>query len=101
MRDDMPDKPLGELPVKVARAFYDAKGKRYMLRCELPAEPDSEHCHRHQNLGRGEQHDPVDPELMRYRQKLARIEALVVNYERVDPYNGVATLRKIREVIDG
>jgi hypothetical protein len=45
--------------------------------------------------------DYVDPELRDARLKLSRIEALVVNYERCDPYNGVATLRKIREVIDG
>lgn len=70
-----------------------------LFRCELPAEPDSEHCHRHQNLGRGEQHDPVDPELVRLRKKLQHIEELVERQFTVDPYNPTATLRAIREVL--
>jgi hypothetical protein len=41
--------------------------------------------------------DLVDPELVRARQKLARIGELVERCFSTDPYNTTATLRAIRE----
>lgn len=45
--------------------------------------------------------DLVDSELVRARQKLARIDALITRAETSDPYNYVRAIRDIREVLRG